>query len=144
MVMFSTFGPDTLKELRQAFLSTGGGPRVHEFVDMHDLGDMLVSAGFGQPVMDVERLTLTYASVDHLLRELRSTGQTAVLNDRPRGFTRRDVFDRVRRAYSPHDVKGRIAATVEVVYGHAWRDAPRRTADGRSIVRFERSPRMKP
>jgi len=139
LVMFSTFGPDTLRELRAAFLDAGAGARVHAFVDMHDLGDMLVAAGFAQPVMDVERLTLTYPSVEDLLNELRATGQTSVRADRPRTLTGRRIFDQVRRAYPAPglpEAQGRIAASVEVIYGHAWRAAPRRTAEGHAIVRF--------
>jgi malonyl-CoA O-methyltransferase len=113
---------------------------VHAFADMHDVGDMLVGAGFADPVMDAERITLTYPDAEGFFADLRASGQTCTLAARPRGLSGKRflsdltcALDRARRA-------GRIEVTFEVVYGHAWKAKPQRAADGRSIVRFERAP----
>ena len=124
LVMFSTLGPDTLRELREA----AGPGRVHEFVDMHDLGDMLVEAGFSAPVMDMEMLTFRYRDGGALLSDLRATGQTNARADRARGLARRSLRDLDKRL--------RNEARFEVVYGHAWKGAPRKSGDGRDIVQF--------
>lgn len=129
LLMFSTLGPDTLKELRAA----AGEWRVHRFADMHDLGDWLVTAGFSAPVVDMETLTLEYRDVPALLADLRASGQTSARADRPRGLAGKGLHASLARAG--------VRATFEVVYGHAWKGAPRRSADGRSIVQFDRLPR---
>jgi malonyl-CoA O-methyltransferase len=129
LLMFSTLGPDTLKELRAA----AGDARVHRFADMHDLGDWLVAAGFSAPVMDMETLTLEFRDVPGLLSDLRASGQTSARADRARGLAGKRLHATLARAGS--------RATCEVVYGHAWKGAPRRSADGRSIVQFDRLPR---
>lgn len=127
LVMFSTLGPDTLKELRAA----AGAPRVHAFTDMHDLGDMLVAAGFSAPVMDMEMLQVEYASGRELLDDLRASGQTNARLDRPRGLAGRRRLEQFRR----HGLR----ATYEVVYGHAWkRAAPATAAPAKSIRVFKR------
>jgi malonyl-CoA O-methyltransferase len=113
LLMFSSLGPDTLKELRAA----AGAGRVHAFHDMHDLGDMLVGAGFAAPVMDMEMLTLAYPSPDGLLKDLRESGQTSVRPDRPRGLSGKSFLARLRNALPDR-------ASFEVVYGHAWKRAP--------------------
>jgi malonyl-CoA O-methyltransferase len=112
LLMFSTLGPDTLKELRAA----AGASRVHRFIDMHDLGDMLLAAGLSNPVMDMEMLTFTYASAERLLADLRAGGQTSARADRPRGLAGRRFGAGLRRALGDSPV-----ATYEVVYGHAWK-----------------------
>jgi malonyl-CoA O-methyltransferase len=112
LLMFSTLGPDSLKELRSA----AGAARVHRFIDMHDLGDMLLAAGLSNPVMDMEMLTLRYGDADSLLRDLRASGQTSARADRPRGLVGRAFGESLRRRLGD-----RPAATFEVVYGHAWK-----------------------
>jgi malonyl-CoA O-methyltransferase len=94
-----------------------------EFVDMHDLGDMLVATGFAAPVMDMEIVTLTYADVTALVRDLRRTGQTNVMAGRRRGLLGRHAWARVLAAYESMRSDGRLPATVELVYGHAWKGA---------------------
>lgn len=136
LFMFSMPGPDTLRELRQASASGGPSPRVHTFIDMHDLGDMLVAAGFADPVMDMEILTLTYPDVDTLVRELRDLSAGNMTAARMRGLTGKATWRRMNAAYAKLARDGRLPATVEVVYGHAWRPAPRKVADGREIVHF--------
>jgi malonyl-CoA O-methyltransferase len=110
LLMFSTLGPDTLKELRAA----AGAARVHAFVDMHDVGDMLVAAGFAAPVIDMEMLEITYADGGTLLQDLRRSGQTSARADRARGLVGRRFDARLRAQLLPR-------ATFEVVYGHAWK-----------------------
>ena len=127
LIMFSTLGPDTLKELR----AVAGASRVHQFVDMHDLGDMLVEVGFSAPVMDMELLTMTYPEAPTLLADLRASGQTSARPDRARGLAGKVFLEKLRR-----NLPGQ--ATFEVVYGHAWKAAPRKVADGRDIVQFHR------
>jgi len=141
LLMFSTLGPDTLAELRAA----AGAARVHAFADMHDLGDMLVAAGFAEPVMDMERLTIEYADGDALLADLRASGQTFALarggrGSGPRGLMGRGSFAALKGKLEAQRRAGRLPASYEVVYGHAWKAAPRRAADGRSVVQFERRP----
>jgi malonyl-CoA O-methyltransferase len=136
LLMFSTVGPDTLKELRTAFAGRGGAPHVHSFIDMHDLGDMLVAAGFAAPVMDTETITLTYPGVDALTADLRSTGQACALEGRSRGLLGPRCWKSVCGALESTKREGRLAATVEVVYGHAWKAAPRRTPEGHAVVNF--------
>jgi len=110
LLMFSTLGPDTLKELRAA----AGAARVHAFADMHDVGDMLVAAGFAAPVMDMEMIEVEYRQSKDLLTDLRASGQTSARADRARGLAGRRFEARLRAQLVPR-------ATFEVVYGHAWK-----------------------
>lgn len=137
LLMFSTIGPDTLKELRSAFPPTEGAPHVHGFVDMHDLGDMLVAAGFAAPVMDTETITLTYPTVDAMLADLRRSGQACALAGRSRGLLGRARWAAARKALEGGIRDGRLPATIEVVYGHAWKPVPRRTREGHAIVNLD-------
>ena len=115
LLMFSTLGPDSLMELRTA----AGAGRVHAFIDMHDVGDMLLAAGLAAPVMDMELIKLEYPDADTLLRDLRGSGQTNARADRPRGLAGRAFAQRLR-----HALGARPKATFEVVYGHAWQAPP--------------------
>ncbi|MBE2260255.1 MAG: malonyl-ACP O-methyltransferase BioC [Candidatus Accumulibacter sp.] len=135
LLMFSTFGPDTLKELRASFAD--GQVHTQRFIDMHDHGDMLVQCGFADPVMDAELLTLTYCRIDDLLADLRKSGSTCAMQARRPGLTGRAVWAEARAAYARLARDGRLPATMEVVYGHAWKAPPRKTVDGRTIVRFD-------
>ena len=139
LLMFSTLGPDTLKELR-ASLPASRSEHLHRFIDMHDLGDALVGAGFSDPVMDMEMLTVTYTKLDDLFHDLRASGSTNAALSRPRGLVGKKHWQQMRAAYEALRRDGRLPATVEVVYGHAWKAAPKVADDGRAIVRFERKP----
>jgi malonyl-CoA O-methyltransferase len=141
LVIFSTFGPDTLKELRAAFARVDGHTHTNRFVDMHDIGDMLVQAGFADPVMEMEPLTLTYSDSATLLAELKSLGATNATRGRPRGLMGAGRWRRMLAALEKMRQDGRIPATFEVVYGHAWKGEPRKTADGHAIVKLQRPPR---
>lgn len=135
--MFSTLGPDTLKELRASYGEADRLGHVNRFVDLHDIGDMMVDARFADPVMDMECLTLTYENVDDLLRELRTAGGRNANVDRPVGLSGKRGAARMRSAYEAYRRDGRLPATFEVVYGHAWRpEVERRTASGEAVVEF--------
>ncbi len=132
LLMFSTLGPDTLAELRQA----AGDARVHSFTDMHDLGDMLVEAGFAEPVMDTERVTLVFAEGAALLADLRASGQTCALSARSPGLTGRRFHASLLEKLAAQVRGGKLPVSYEVVYGHAWKAAPKHTADGRSVIKI--------
>ncbi len=134
LLIFTTFGPDTLKELRHAFAGDAGRVHVNRFYDMHDVGDMLVQAGFGDPVMDMEVVTLTYADVETLMRELKAIGAHNVATGRRRGLTGRRSLDDLKRRYEELRRDGRLPATFEVVYGHAWKPEPRLDPSGRPVI----------
>lgn len=135
LLMFSTLGPDTFKELRAAFAD--GYAHTQRTIDMHDLGDMLVETGFADPVMDMEVLQLTYDSFDAMLAELRAAGSSCAMKARRHGLTGRRTWASAREAYEKLRSDGKLPATFEVVYGHAWKAVPKQTADGRAIVRFD-------
>ena len=137
LLSFTTFGPDTLKELRAAFLAADRATHVGRFVDMHDLGDMLVHAGFADPVMDMETLTVTYGDAIGLMRDLKAIGAHNVTAGRPRGMMGRQRWQRMLAALETTRRDGRLPATFEVVYGHAWKPEPRMTDDGSAIIRVE-------
>ena len=130
LLSFTTFGPDTLKELRQAFAGDAGGVHVNRFYDMHDIGDMLVQAGFADPVMDMEQVTLTYVDVEALMRELKAIGAHNVAAGRSRGLTGRRALDDLRWRYEELRQDGRLPATFEVVYGHCWKPVSHRLPAG--------------
>jgi malonyl-CoA O-methyltransferase len=138
LLSFTTFGPDTLRELRSAFAAVDAATHVNRFVDMHDLGDMLVEAGFADPVIDMEMLTLTYADATALMRELKSLGAHNVTSSRPRGMMGRGRWLRMLAALEAFRRDGRLPVSFEVIYGHAWKPSPRVLSDGRAIVHFER------
>jgi malonyl-CoA O-methyltransferase len=134
LLIFSTFGPDTLKELRVAFDGVDGYNHVNRFVDMHDIGDMLVAAGFADPVMEMEKLTLTYDDVRAVMQDLRSIGAHNATAGRAQGLTGKTRWTRIAQNYDTLRRDGKLPATFEVIYGHAWKVLPKRDADGRTIV----------
>ncbi|RJG04957.1 methyltransferase domain-containing protein [Noviherbaspirillum cavernae] len=138
LLMFSCFGPDTFKELRAAF-ATVDDAAVHAlpFVDMHDFGDMLINAGFSTPVMDMETITVTYESVHKLLADVRAWGGNP-LATRRRGLMGRKAWAAVVHSLEQNRRSdGRIPLTFEIIYGHAFRPAPRTTAAGEAIIRLD-------
>jgi malonyl-CoA O-methyltransferase len=144
LLMFSCFGPDTFRELRAAFAEADLAPHALPFVDMHDFGDQLVEVGFSTPVLDMEVITVTYDSAPAMLADVRALGGN------PLGTVRRglmgkqawqrmlDAFEKTRRA------DGKLGLTFEVIYGHAFRPAPKVTSKGEAIIRFDlpRKPRQ--
>jgi len=141
LLMFSTFGPDTLKELRACF--SDGYEHTLRFTDMHDYGDMLVECGFADPVMDVERMTMTYPSLDALFGELRQNGSACAMVERRRGLMGRRAWQQACDAYEKLRIDGRLPVSFEVVHGHAWKAEPRTSADGRAVVRFDPKQRLR-
>jgi malonyl-CoA O-methyltransferase len=135
LLTFSTFGPDTLIELRKAWRAADGHVHVNRFLDMHDIGDALVRAGLAEPVLDVERYTLTYDDTTSLMRDLKAIGAHNVTAGRPAGLTGRGRFARMREAYEAHRREGKLPATYEVVFGQAWGStAQRRAASGETRI----------
>jgi malonyl-CoA O-methyltransferase len=120
LLCFTSLGPDTLKELRGAWAQVDPYTRVHPFIDMHDIGDALVRAGFAAPVLDVERYTLSYADVRRLAADLKSVGARNATAGRLRGLTTARKFAAMQAAYEVHRHEGRLPATYEVVFGQAW------------------------
>lgn len=125
-LMFSCLGPDTLRELRELYRSLGWPPPAHEFTDMHDWGDMLVHGGFAEPVMDMERITLSFATPARLLHELRELGANLHPDRFPalrgRGWRARLEAALDERLRGPD---GQLALTFEIIYGHALKPVPR-------------------
>ncbi len=117
---FTTCGPDTLAELREAWKDADDQTHVHPFTDMHDIGDGLVRAGLVEPVLDVSRYTLTYPDLRSLMQDLKATGARNSATDRPRGLTGRHRLQAVERAYDRHRKDGLLPASCEVVFGQAW------------------------
>jgi len=120
LLMFTTFGPDTLRELRSCWSQVDGYTHVNNFVDMHDIGDALIRSSFAEPVMDMELLTMTYNDVPSLMRDLKSIGAHNVTQGRSRKLTGKGRLQRVIEAYEHFRSDGVLPASYEVVYGHAW------------------------
>ncbi|MFZ6800944.1 methyltransferase domain-containing protein [Undibacterium sp. Di24W] len=137
LVMFSSFGPDTMIELRQAFSVVDDFPHTLPFVDMHDLGDMLVQAGFATPVMDVERITLRYQDVRQLFADVRALGGNPLLSRRKGLLGRKGFAKVVTELEKNRGADGRIPLSFEIVFGHAFKPQPKRLATGESIIRLD-------
>ncbi|PVV05601.1 MAG: malonyl-[acyl-carrier protein] O-methyltransferase BioC [gamma proteobacterium symbiont of Ctena orbiculata] len=120
MLLFSTFGPDTLKELRNSWSQVDGHSHVSPFPDMHDVGDAMLRAGLAEPVVDVDRMRLSYPDVPSLMRDLKTLGAHNVTRDRPRGLTGKGRLMAMYEAYEAYRRDEKLPASYEVVYGHAW------------------------
>lgn len=123
LVAFTNFGPDTLIELRHAWAQVDQGAHVNRFMDMHDIGDALLRAGFKDPVLNTERYTLSYPNVRALLAELKAIGATNALDARRAGLGGKDAIAKMIQHY-PVDIDGRVSATYEVVYAQAYAPPP--------------------
>jgi len=134
LFMFSTFGPDTLKELRAAFGGADAYTHVNRFIDMHDVGDLLVRAGFATPVMDMEVITMTYTEPVAAMRDLKALGAHNVTAGRRRGLMGKAGWARALARLEAIRREGRLPVTFEVVYGHAWKPEPRRSPKGRPVI----------
>ena len=138
LLMFSTFGPDTLRELRLAS-EQAHQTSVSRFIDMHDLGDALVRAGFSAPVLDVERYTLTYDTVMEVMRDLKAIGAHNATEGRTRGLQGRGFLQKLAKNYEQFRVENKLPATFEVVFGHAWKGKSRdkiKMDDGYAPIHF--------
>lgn len=145
LYVFTTFGPDTLKELRNSWSEIDGANHVNRFIDMHDIGDALLHDGFSQPVMEAEILTLTYDSVDGLMHDLKAIGAnvtaSASQNGQLKGLGGKSMLQRVRQNYEKYRSDGLLPATYEVIYGHAWKpmsDSSKDEPNKQQFVKFER------
>ncbi|MGH8726740.1 MAG: malonyl-ACP O-methyltransferase BioC [Burkholderiales bacterium] len=132
LFLFSTFGPDTLKELRVAWRDAD--THVNLFADMHDLGDLVVASGLVDPVMERETLTVTYSEVTDLMRDLKAIGAQNATFGRRKGLTGRAALERVQKNYEHFRRDGKLPATFEVIYAHAWKPETRLSSSGRPII----------
>ena len=133
LIMFSTFGPDTLKELRLAANADPNHVHVSRFIDMHDIGDALIRAGFTAPVLDVEHFVLTYDDVIGVMRDLKTIGAHNATDGRNRGLQGKGFLKKLTENYEQFRQDGKLPATFEVVYGHAWKPEPKFQSEDGSI-----------
>ncbi len=140
LFLFASFGPDTLNELRSTFAEVDAHPHVNRFVDMHELGDGLMATGFASPVMEMEQITLTYADLKAVLRDLKAMGAHTVLERDQFGLMGRARWQALAAAYAHFThVDGRLPATFEIVYGHAWASTPQRPKhpQGEAVINWK-------
>jgi len=128
LFLFATLGPDTLKELRASWVEVDDDVHVNTFIDMHDVGDALIRAGFVEPVMDVENIIMTYEDCSSLMKDLKTLGANNANDDRSKGLTGKNKIEILESAYEKYRTDGRLPATYEVVYGHAWAPLQETTA----------------
>lgn len=122
--MFSSFGTDTMFELRESWKAVDDYEHTHQFVDMHDMGDDLMKAGFQQPVLDMEKITLTYTSLPAMFRDIKTIGATNASLHRNKGLTGKGAFKKLEAAYEEfRTAEGLYPLTYEVVYGQGWGQA---------------------
>ena len=126
LFVFSTFGPDTLKELRYSWNKVDDINHVNQFIDMHDIGDALLQDGYAEPVMEAEVMTVTYDTVDEIMYDLKAIGANVTATNAQgkrsrKGLTGKSVLQTVRQAYEAFRQDDVLPATYEIVYGHAWK-----------------------
>jgi malonyl-CoA O-methyltransferase len=150
LYVFTTFGPDTLKELRHSWSKVDGGGHVNQFIDMHDIGDALLQDGFAEPVMEAEVMTVTYDSAEDLMHDLKAIGanvtavspqaEPAAKNRAGKGLGGKAMLQTVYQSYESYRKGGLLPATYEVIYGHAWKSAKelsKNKSDKQIFVDFE-------
>jgi malonyl-CoA O-methyltransferase len=123
LLLFTTFGPDTLKELRASWQQIDDAVHVNQFIDMHDIGDSLLQAGYADPVMEAEMMTLQYTHIDRLMADLRAIGANVPAAGRRSGLMTPSALSRLREAYETYRIDQLLPASYEVIYGHAWKPA---------------------
>jgi malonyl-CoA O-methyltransferase len=134
LLMFATFGPQTLQELRACWQQIDDAVHVNQFTDMHDVGDELLRCGFADPVMEAETITVNYKAVDTLMADLRAIGANATAEGGRTGLTTPAALSKLRQAYEHYRQGDQLPATYEVVYGHAWKvDASRSRKDAVAV-----------
>jgi malonyl-CoA O-methyltransferase len=126
LFVFSTLGPDSLSELREAWATVDNGQHINLFPDMHDIGDGLVRAGLRDPVLDTDYLNVSYRDTTSLYRDLTLLGARNSLSGRSRALTGKARFRNMENALKDSFTGGLLALRLEVVYGHAWGGGPRR------------------
>ena len=125
LFIFSTLGPQSFIEFREAWAEADNFTHIVPFTDMHDLGDSLVNVGFVEPVVDAELITVTYPSLPALHQDLRRVGSINAMESRNPGLTGRGSWERLCASYAKRrDRDGRLPATLEIIYGQAWSDGP--------------------
>jgi malonyl-CoA O-methyltransferase len=117
---FATLGPDSLREIERAWASVDNAAHVNRFPDMHDIGDGLVRAGLSDPVLDIDRLAVSYSSPDRLFADLTAAGARNTLADRARGLSGKAAFRAMRDALTAAGTDGNIVLDLELVFGHCW------------------------
>ena len=136
LLLFSSFGPDTLKELRHSWSEVDDLPHVNAFADMHDVGDALMQSGFADPVMDMEMLTVTYKDVKTVMSDLKQIGAHNVMQGRSHNMTGKNKLLNMIQAYEQFRVDGLLPVSHEIVYGHAWVSEAKNTESG-VVVPFQ-------
>ena len=137
VMLFATLGPDTLCELRDSFAAVDNNPHVHDFIDMHDVGDALIRAGFAAPVLHTDRITMTYKSMLEVMRDLRGIGAVNQARERRRGLSSRRIFRLAEEHYESFRHEGLLPATYEVTYAHAFAPTPQDPRqDGSRVAKF--------
>ena len=121
LILFTTFGPDTLKELKRSWSAVDSSAHVNDFIDMHDIGDQMLQSGFQSPIMEMENITLTYEKVLDLMHDLKSIGAQNV-GSRSKALTGKTKFKKMIEMYESYRSDGKLPATYEVIYGHAWKN----------------------
>jgi len=133
LLLFSTFGPDTLKEMRESWASVDNTPHTTSFVDMHEIGDALLKAGFVNPVTDMELITMTYSSVRQLMKDIKEIGASNTDSTRGKGLMGKQKLKGFEQSYDKFKTaEGLYPATWEVIYGHAW------VGEGLKLDEFEK------
>lgn len=136
LLMFSCFGPDTLRELRTAFAGVDSCPHTIPFVDMHSLGDLLLAAGFPSPVLDRETITVTYGDVDKLFADVRAFGGNPLVRRRHALLGKHAWRQVLQNLDNNRDAVGRMPLSFEIVYVHAFRDEPSEKRPGETPMHF--------
>jgi malonyl-CoA O-methyltransferase len=146
LFVFSTFGPDTLKELRHSWAQVDEANHVNHFIDMHDIGDALLQGGYAEPVMEAEIMTVTYGSVDAIMHDLKAIGANITASTTSqvssnKGLMGKSVLQTVRRSYESFRRDDVLPATYEIIYGHAWKaesESTNKQISQSHHVKFER------
>lgn len=153
LLVFSTFGPDTLKELRHSWAKLDGASHVNHFIDMHDIGDALLQDGYAEPVMECEMLTVTYDTVDEIMHDLKAIGANVTAQSTSdkgalsnasrsgRGLNGKSVLQTVREEYESFRQNKVLPVTYEIIYGHAWKPqktVAKKASSNEQYVNFER------
>ena len=140
LFVFSTFGPDTLKELRSSWASVDDVNHVNQFIDMHDIGDALLFDGFAEPVMEAEVLTVTYNSVDEIMHDLKAIGANVTAQRSRTGLGGKAVLNNLRKSYEQFRQDALLPASYEIIYGHAWKpllEKTKKPVENQQFVDFQ-------
>lgn len=134
VLLFTTLGLDTLKECRQAFAQADNDNHVHEFFDMHDVGDELLAQGFTDPVVDTQWLTVNYKSLEQLFQDLKACGASNAHSERPRGLMGKNRWRKMCEAYGAMKEGDKFPGTYEIIFGHAWGVKLQRHEKGQATI----------